>query len=160
MLSSGKDALKSIKFAWDSDRSIFVPSKIRGFFTRVGENSSNSRNKVGKAAFQCSSERSTRKARQAVLAICFRKRSPNPAPSCAPSIMPGISAKIISLSLTVRTPKFGIFVVKGYGAIFGRAFVKYSSKLDFPAFGNPTSPISAMRLSSTLSFLSCPGCPG
>ena len=85
---------------------------------------------------------------------------PRPAPSDAPSIIPGISAIIKSLSSPAwSTPRLGIFVVKGYGAIFGRAFVKKSSKLDFPAFGKPTRPMSAITESSTRKTLSCPGAP-
>ena len=46
--------------------------------------------------------------------ICFKKVSPRPRPSEAPSIIPGISAIIMSLSSSIRkTPRFGIIVVKG-----------------------------------------------
>ena len=60
---------------------------------------------------------------------------------------------------TLKTPKFGIFVVNGYGAIFGRAFVKAVSKEDFPAFGKPTRPTSAIMLSSNFKIRFSPGFP-
>ena len=50
--------------------------------------------------------------------MCFKKVSPSPRPSLAPSIIPGISAIIISLSSSIlKTPRFGIIVVNGYGAM-------------------------------------------
>ena len=45
------------------------------------------------------------------LSICFRNLIPNPTPVCAPSINPGISAIVISLSSYVATPKLGLRVV-------------------------------------------------
>ena len=87
--------------------------------------------------------------------------SPRPSPSEAPSIIPGISAIIISDSSSTRsTPRFGMIVVKGYGAILGRAFVKKVNSEDFPALGKPTRPASAIIESSSFKKRVSPFCPG
>ena len=91
--------------------------------------------------------------------MCARKRSPSPAPSLAPSIRPGMSASTTCPSSSSITPRFGSRVVKGYGAIFGRARVKAASSDDLPAFGRPTSPTSARSFSLRSSQRSSPGRP-
>ncbi len=88
----------SPKRSFASGRSSFVATRIRDFETKTFAKDPNSPFNTSKAVFQFSSDKSTRKARQAVRAMCLRKRMPSPAPSCAPSIMPGMSARIISLS--------------------------------------------------------------
>ena len=92
--------------------------------------------------------------------MCFRNLRPSPAPSDAPRRMPGMSARMISSYPIERTPRFGTFVVKGYAPISGRARVNTLRSVDFPAFGSPTNPMSAMRLSSIRTRADEPGSPG
>ena len=63
-------------------------------------------------------------------------------------------------SSTLKTPRFGIIVVNGYGAIFGLAFVKAVNNDDFPALGNPTNPTSAIMLNSSFKKRVSPLIPG
>jgi hypothetical protein len=48
-----------------------------------------------------------------VLSMCLRKASPRPLPLDAPSMMPGMSAMTKVFSLSSRTPRAGVRVVKG-----------------------------------------------
>jgi len=57
------------------------------------------------------------------------------------------------------TPKLGVKVVKGYGAILGRAALMRDSNVDLPALGMPTRPTSAMTRSSRMTQRSSPGSP-
>lgn len=45
-------------------------------------------------------------------------------------------------------PTTGVSVVKGYMATLGLALVMQPNRVDFPAFGYPTSPMSAIVRSS------------
>ena len=49
--------------------------------------------------------------------------------------------------------------MKGYPAILGCAPLMAERMLDFPAFGKPASPTSAISFSSSVKFLSSPGSP-
>ena len=57
-------------------------------------------------------------------------------------------------------PRFGCFVVNGKSAISGRACESRERSVDFPAFGKPTSPASAIIFSSRVIQRSSPGVPG
>lgn len=62
----------------------------------------------------------------------------------APLIRPGTSASSArNPSLYSIVPTSGCRVVNGYGAISGWALLIAARSDDFPAFGNPTRPISA-----------------
>ena len=76
-------------------------------------------------------------------------------------MIPGKSAKTIYDSSTnfVR-PKYGLNVVKGYGAIFGNALVIAASNVLFPAFGNPINPTSAIIFNLNSYSISSPFVPG
>ena len=69
-------------------------------------------------------------------------------PSSSMSSSPSSSSR--SSSSMRSTPRFGIFVVNGYGAIFGRAFVNASKSEDLPALGKPTKPTSANIFNSKM----------
>mmetsp|Transcript_30687 Transcript_30687/g.71906 ORF Transcript_30687/g.71906 Transcript_30687/m.71906 type:complete len:86 (-) Transcript_30687:278-535(-) len=56
-------------------------------------------------------------------------------------------------------PTSGCNVVKGYGAISGRAMLIDANKLDLPAFGKPTNPMSAINFSSNSKYAVSPGFP-
>src|ERR671919_2588311 len=103
--------------------------------------------------------RSPIKTSTAARLTCRKNRCPRPLPACAPSTRPGISATTNDSSPLVTTPRFGVSVVNGYSAIFGRALLIREISVDFPAFGNPTSPTSARSLSSRCSFRSSPVSP-
>ncbi len=55
---------------------------------------------------------SSTKSKKLVLSMCFKKASPKPLPTLAPSIIPGISAITKELySSTSTSPSFGVRVV-------------------------------------------------
>ncbi len=87
--------------------------------------------------------------------MCFKNLCPKPFPSEAPSISPGISEIIYPKN----SPRFGSRVVNGCAPIFALAFVIAFSRLDFPAFGSPISPISATSSTSIKKSASSPGHP-
>mmetsp|Transcript_1552 Transcript_1552/g.4531 ORF Transcript_1552/g.4531 Transcript_1552/m.4531 type:complete len:223 (+) Transcript_1552:1370-2038(+) len=97
------------------------------------------------------------------LSTCRRKAWPNPLPSAAPSTRPGMSATLISEPSSKRTvPRLGQMVVKAYGSASGVAAPAVSARSsdDLPAFGRPTSPMSATVLSSSRSSATSPASPG
>jgi len=52
------------------------------------------------------------------------------------------------MSSLSTTPKLGVFVVKGYGAISGFALEIFERRVDLPALGSPTRPTSARSFNS------------
>src|ERR1022692_2057871 len=94
-----------------------------------------------------------------------RNRCPRPRFSLAPSMSPGTSASRSrglprTTSLNSITPIWGWSVVKGYAAVFGRAFVIALTSDDFPALGNPTRPTSAMDFRTSRNTPCSPTWPG
>src|ERR1044071_3619481 len=57
------------------------------------------------------------------------------------------------------TPRIGCSVVNGYAATFGRASEIVRNRVDLPALGYPTSPASAMVLSSNRKYPCSPSSP-
>jgi len=93
--------------------------------------------------------------------MCLKKSSPNPLSLWASSINPGISAILITKSsINLIFPTIGLRVVNGYSAILGSALVTLANRVDFPALGNPTKPISARIFNSKRNYLSYPNYPG
>ena len=90
---------------------------------------------------------------------CARKSWPRPAPSDAPSIKPGMSARMSWRSSASIVPSTGTNVVNGYAATFGCARVIVASSEDLPALGSPTRPTSASSLSCSSTMPSSPGSP-
>ena len=78
---------------------------------------------------------------------------------CAFSIIPGISAKVRSLLLIMTVARLGVIVVNGYSPIFGFAALIFLIKEDFPAFGKPIIPISAINFSFRYNHFSSPFSP-
>ena len=103
---------------------------------------------------------STRWTSTRVRSTCRRNSWPRPTPCAAPSMSPGRSASTKPASPAVTMPRFGCLVVNGYGAISGVARDRRDSSVDLPAFGKPTSPASAMTLSSSEIHRSSPSSPG
>ena len=64
-----------------------------------------------------------------------------------------------SWSICTR-PRLGCLVVKGYGAISGRARERRLRSVLLPALGRPTRPTSAISFSSSRTVRTSPGSPG
>ena len=77
---------------------------------------------------------------------------------------PGISAMTSRRSIrppaSSAMPRQGERVVKGYSATLGVARLTALRSVDLPALGLPTSPTSAISLSSSRSVRSSTGSPG
>jgi len=111
--SPGRERESSSKRSRAPSRSILVPMTILGLAAVSALKLSSSARRTGKAPRAPSSEQSMRNASALARDMCLRKRMPRPAPSWAPSMIPGMSAITRSRSKAERTPRLGILVVKG-----------------------------------------------
>ena len=90
-----------------------------------------------------------------------RKRSPSPAPSCAPSIRPGMSASTNSPLVDAHDAEARVQRRERIvGDLRLRRAMTAARKVDLPALGRPTRPASAISFSRSQIQRSSPGQAG
>mmetsp|Transcript_14870 Transcript_14870/g.28631 ORF Transcript_14870/g.28631 Transcript_14870/m.28631 type:complete len:263 (-) Transcript_14870:791-1579(-) len=159
---TGKDVTwRSIaKPCCDSVRSILFATTSAARLERPSLYKSSSASNWMRCLSGSGAEQSTIKSRALHLSMCLRNLWPSPLLAWAPSISPGISARMTLVkSSYCKLPMKGRSVVNGYGATSGWAPVIAPKRVLLPAFGLPTSPMSATTLSSSRNRTSSPFIP-